>query len=679
MALSRPASASSDRQGMILQTNTVNTHFSKILSRKTPVMAPLLRRLSLSILALPWFLSPSSGHAAAAVCSTTTTASLKGWYGMSVFGSGSSKYLVGALSFDGAGNITANNVYDQNNVDNTIAKGSYGVNADCTVSISFALTPQGTSTPSATQTYTVGVKKTSNEAVGIETDGSAVATIDLQAQYASSTTGPSYTSISSLNGTSAASCFGSSNKSSDLNLQTFSNGTVTGTDPFNNDAGLTVTSFTGTYSVNTDGTFVGVATVYQSPYTLYGVVSNSGKKVAYFYNGGAKGNNLDNGGLEACTGQAVVSLGAAGTAPSASVNLGSVATEAVIAANGTGASGMGNSGYSYSANLLGTSVAWNGLSFPLGSAGAKSAVTSTTIPLPAGSFNTLSFLGTGLYGNQLNQSFVVNYSDGSSTTFTQSMSDWGGAKNYGASSATYPGETIVSTMAYRVTPSGATQNGPWYLYGYSFAINPAKTAVSLTLPKNGDVLVLSVELSNAPVTVSLSSVANETALANNGKGAGGLSNSGYSFSANLLGPTVSWAGPTFTLGSAGALDAVSGKTVTLPAGSFNTLSVLATAAYGDQLNQVFTVTYTNGTTQTFTQSMSDWGGATNYGASSATFLGESVAATMAYRVTPSGATQNGPWYVYGYSFPINPALTVQSLTLPANGDVVVLGVELSNQ
>jgi hypothetical protein len=33
-----------------------------------------------------------------------------------------------------------------------------------------------------------------------------------------------------------------------------------------------------------------------------------------------------------------------------------------------------------------------------------------------------------------------------------------------------------------------------YLYGYSFALNSAKTVASLTLPNNDDVVILAVDL-----------------------------------------------------------------------------------------------------------------------------------------------------------------------------------------
>ena len=39
-------------------------------------------------------------------------------------------------------------------------------------------------------------------------------------------------------------------------------------------------------------------------------------------------------------------------------------------------------------------------------------------------------------------------------------------------------------MAYRISSNGTVDNGPFYLYGYSFAINSAKTVQSITLPSN---------------------------------------------------------------------------------------------------------------------------------------------------------------------------------------------------
>jgi hypothetical protein len=100
-------------------------------------------------------------------------------------------------------------------------------------------------------------------------------------------------------------------------------------------------------------------------------------------------------------------------------------------------------------------------------------------------------LGTAVNGDKLNMPFIVTYSDGTTTTFTQSMSDW-----CYPTSTTYAGQTIVVTTTDRVEPSGAVQVASCHVYGYSFALNSAKKAVSLTLPPSyvNAVAVLAVDL-----------------------------------------------------------------------------------------------------------------------------------------------------------------------------------------
>ena len=114
-------------------------------------------------------------------------------------------------------------------------------------------------------------------------------------------------------------------------------------------------------------------------------------------------------------------------------------------------------------------------------------MSSATIALPAGNDSTVNLLATAVNGNQPNQTFIVNYTDGTSSSFTQSLSDWYTPQNYA-------GESQALNMAYRIAPSGATSNGPVYLYGYSFAINSAKTVQSITLPNNRNVVVLAIDL-----------------------------------------------------------------------------------------------------------------------------------------------------------------------------------------
>ncbi len=111
----------------------------------------------------------------------------------------------------------------------------------------------------------------------------------------------------------------------------------------------------------------------------------------------------------------------------------------------------------------------------------------TIVPLPAGRYSTLSLLGTGVNGNQPDQTFVVNYTDGTSKTLTQSMSDWFSAQGYS-------GETVVQSMDYRITASGAADDRPFNLYGYVLDLDASKTVKSLTLPKSRNAVILALVL-----------------------------------------------------------------------------------------------------------------------------------------------------------------------------------------
>jgi hypothetical protein len=294
-------------------------------------------------------------------------------------------------------------------------------------------------------------------------------------------------------------------------------------------------------------------------------------------------------------------------------------------------------------------------------------VSSTTIALPGGNGSTVNLLATAVNGYQRNQTFIVTYTDGTTASFTQSLSDWYTPQQYG-------GETKVSELAYRLTASGATDNRTFYLYGYSFAINSSKTVQSITLPDNRNVVVLAVAVSPAgKVPSSSGGVDNVVGIVADGSPVtkGGMDNNGHAYSATLLGTSVSWAGSMFKLGAAGTYDAVSSTTIALPGGNGSTVNLLATAVNGNRRNQTFIVTYTDGTTARFTQSLSDWYTPQQYG-------GETKVSEMAYRLTASGATDNRTFYLYGYSFAINSSKTVQSITLPDNRNVVVLAVAVSN-
>src|SRR5262249_41146618 len=137
----------------------------------------------------------------------------------------------------------------------------------------------------------------------------------------------------------------------------------------------------------------------------------------------------------------------------------------------------------------------------------------------------------------------------------------------------------------------------------------------------------------AATPINLASAFNATGLvADGGKfGGGGLDHDGYALSSSLVGRSLTVGGTKFDLGPAGAKDIVSaaGQTIALPAGRYSALKLLATGVNGAQANQVFTVTYTDGTTARFVQSISDWAMPRNYS-------GEATALATAYRDTAVG-------------------------------------------
>ncbi len=152
--------------------------------------------------------------------------------------------------------------------------------------------------------------------------------------------------------------------------------------------------------------------------------------------------------------------------------------------------GMDDDGNAYSSNALGTTQTWNGTTFTFGTPNVNDVWSNTTITLPSNSYSILEILASAVNGNQTGQTFTVNYTDGTTTTFTQSISDWYTGPEQ------YPNESIAVTMTYENTWDGGERVHATYIYGYSFAINPAKTVKSLTLPANRDVVVMAVALAS---------------------------------------------------------------------------------------------------------------------------------------------------------------------------------------
>jgi len=170
---------------------------------------------------------------------------------------------------------------------------------------------------------------------------------------------------------------------------------------------------------------------------------------------------------------------------SSEFNLNGIYTDGTIYSTG----GLDGGGYSYSANLLTTSRVFNGTLFTFGPANELDAVgcSGQTVTLTPGTFSSLMLLATGIEGNQASKTLTVKYTDGTSTKFTQSFSDWFTPKKYS-------GESEGVAMAYRNFDNGTKDRRTFNLYAYTFTLNPAKSVKSVTLPNDTHVVVLAATL-----------------------------------------------------------------------------------------------------------------------------------------------------------------------------------------
>jgi hypothetical protein len=165
-------------------------------------------------------------------------------------------------------------------------------------------------------------------------------------------------------------------------------------------------------------------------------------------------------------------------------NVNGIYTDGSTFSSSGGIDGVGNA---YSATALGTTQTWNGATFTFGAPNAVDAVAGQTVTLPPGNFSRINLLATGVEGNQTSQSFKVTYADGTSTTFTQNLSDWSSPQNY-------TGESTAVSMSYRNEFNGTKDNRTFHLYGYSFTLNNAKSVRSIQLPANRNVVVFGAAL-----------------------------------------------------------------------------------------------------------------------------------------------------------------------------------------
>jgi hypothetical protein len=170
---------------------------------------------------------------------------------------------------------------------------------------------------------------------------------------------------------------------------------------------------------------------------------------------------------------------------SAEMNLNGIYNDGSVYSTG----GLDGLGYSYSANLLTRSRILDSVLFHFGPPDELDAVgcNGQSIPLPAGNFSGLMLLATGVEGNQASETLTVTYTDGTTSQFTQSFSDWYTPQKFA-------GESEGVATAYRNFDDGTKDQRTFNLYAYRFALNPSKVVQSITLPNDADVVVLAATL-----------------------------------------------------------------------------------------------------------------------------------------------------------------------------------------
>lgn len=235
---------------------------------------------------------------------------------------------------------------------------------------------------------------------------------------------------------------------------------------------------------------------------------------------------------------------------------------------------------------------------------------------------------------------------------------------------------LPSGVTASFSPSSTTGMSTLTLKADSSA-HPGPSTITITGNSGAVTHSVSIALKVTPiktgaVNVDLASAYNATGIYDDGATfdeTSSLDGGGFAFPAQPLGASVEWDGVLFKLGPANAPDAVTSKAVSLPQGKFASLMILATGVEGSQKSQTFKVAYADGTSSTFTQGLSDW-------YSPATFTGESVAASVPYRLSGDGETDDGTFHIFGYSFDLDSSKPLHSVTLPNNRGVVVLAMAL---
>jgi beta-glucosidase len=291
----------------------------------------------------------------------------------------------------------------------------------------------------------------------------------------------------------------------------------------------------------------------------------------------------------------------------------------------------------------------------------------------SGSGTDLGFLGASQNGTATG-SVTVNYADGTSQTYSLNMADW-----YANSPAV--GNDLLTTTSSWNFQSNSLGPHPVSVYFASVPLAPGKQVSSVTLPTVAGaggttaMHIFAMAVGNGTPTTgapysSLSAAYDNVGITDNSDPApGNFDGTGDSFSSEALaagtptaltpGGQATFGGTTFTWPSAvGTPDDViaDGQTIDV-SGSGTDLGFLGAGAFGSA-SGTGTITYTDGTTQSFSIIMADW-------YNNASVAGDEVATTTSSWNFSSSTQVTHPVSIYFASVPLEAGQTVASVTLPS--------------
>jgi hypothetical protein len=221
------------------------------------------------------------------------------------------------------------------------------------------------------------------------------------------------------------------------------------------------------------------------------------------------------------------------------------------------------------------------------------------------------------------------------------------------------GGTVSSTGLYTAPSSGIGTD--------IVTATAGSTSVSATV---------TVAIPSSTYQLSLTSYFNHFGIASTGSHsipAPGIDNDQDGLADALLGTSQTWNGSSFIIGPTTTANNTfnvvdgTGQTITLTPGRYTAIKLLA-LHWDGSATESFTLNYSDGSTQTLTQSFSDWFAPQN-------FAGESEAVSMSYRIIANGRNGTGPYYLYGYVFTPDYFKTLDSITLPSDVQLDIIAMD----